>query len=230
MLEDIGQDIWIQRHPLGMLGCQMGRVVTLVRLRSGQVVIHSTANFGSADIAEIRELGEPGWLFEATRFHDTCAVQGRAAFPDIPYLVPQGFKARSVANLTPIETTPAEWRDEIELIQLAGMPSIRESALFHRPSKTLVVADLMFNLPPETSRWTQLFLRATGGISKYPGMSRLFRFMVKDRQAFQESMAEIAALDFETIVVAHGDPITSDAKEKLLALLDQHRLDPASVR
>lgn len=50
-------------------------------------------------------------------------------------------------------------------------------------------------------------------------MSRLFRMMIKDRAAFTASMQRIVALDFERIVVAHGDPITERAKEIFVAML-----------
>ena len=69
-----------------------------------------------------------------------------------------------------------------------------------------------------------MFLRATGGIHEYPGMSRLFRFLIKDRAAFMDSISEIAEHDFERIVVAHGDPIVHDAKATLLRVLGAHQL------
>lgn len=226
MLEKIAPNLFIQRHPLRMLGCQMGRVVTLIRLASGKVLIHSTGPFTQAHIDEIRQLGQPEWMIDATCFHDTFAKEGRAAFPDAAYLVPPGFKGADALHASPLSTTPEAWSDEIQVIAIEGMPKINEFAFFHRPSKTLIVADLIFNLPPEVGRWTQMFLRATGGIREFPGMSRLFRFFIKDRQAFLASMREIEQLDFERIVVAHGDPITDQAKAKFLNLLGKHGLAP----
>ena len=226
MLHEITPNVFLQRHPLRMAGCQMGRVVTLLRLESGKVVIHSTAEFTQEQVEEIRELGEPGWLVEATCFHDTCAKEGRKAFPDIPYLVPPGFKGAGRLVGMALSPAPREWGEELQVIELGGMPKVREHAFFHRPSKTLIVADLMFNLPPDVGRWTQMFLRATGGISDYPGMSRLFRFLIKDRTDFVSSIGRIAKLDFDKVVVAHGEPILENAKSRLLELLARHWLAP----
>ena len=209
-----------------MAGCQMGRVVTLIRLDSGKVVIHSTAKYSNDQIGEIREIGEPGWLVEATCFHDTCAKEGREAFPGIPYLVPHGFKGAGKLDSSALSPGPEEWGDELQVIELGGMPKIREHVFFHRPSKTLIVADLMFNLPPEVGKWTQMFLRATGGISDYPGMSRLFRFLIKDRGEFVSSIEQIAALDFDKVMVAHGEPILENAKSQFLGVLAKHGLAP----
>ena len=226
MLEEIAPNLFVQRHPLIMVGCQMGRVVTVIRLASGRLVIHSTANFSPEDVQEILKLGEPAWLVEATCFHDTCTKGGRIAFPDLPYLVPEGFKATGSLETQPILPSPDEWQRELDVHEIGGMPKIREHAFYHRPSKTLIVADLFFNLPPNVSRWTRVFLRTTGGIREFPGMSRLFRFMIKDREAFLRSIKTILEWDFERIVVAHGDPIEEDAKGQLLKLLTKHGLVP----
>ena len=209
-----------------MAGCQMGRVVTLIRLGSGKVVVHSTAKFAQSHLDEIRQIGDPTWLVEATCFHDTCAKTGRTAFPKIPYLVPPDFKGADSLGASPLSPAPEEWDDELQVFEIGGMPKIREYAFLHRPSKTLILADVMFNLPPEVGRWTQMFLRVTAGIREYPGMSRLFRFLIKDRAAFIASIREIAAQDFERIVVAHGDPIVHDAKAAFLGTLGNHGLAP----
>ena len=65
----------------------------------------------------------------------------------------------------------------------------------------------------------------TAGILEYPGMSRFFRYFIKDRRAFVQSMEAIAALVFERVVVAHGDPIVDDAKAKFLGLLAKHDIN-----
>lgn len=229
-LDKIAPNVFIQRHPLSMLGCQMGRVVTVIRLASGKLVIHSTANFSKTDSKAIRALGEPIALMEATCFHDTFAKEGREAFAEILYFVPPGFPKAEALNTTTLVcgkgVLPGDQHDDLEIIEIGGMPKIREHALYHRPSKTLVVADLIFNLPSDVGNWTQLFLRATGGIKEFPGMSRLFRFMIKDRNAFRASIKTIAALDFNRLIVAHGDPIENDAKAKLLELLKRFSLAP----
>ena len=226
MLDELAPAVFLQRHALRLAGCHMGRVVTVIRLASGTTVIHSTAAFLPQHVTEIRKLGEPGWLVEATNFHDTCARAGRAAFAEIPYLTPPGFKGADRLNASALAPLPSEWSDELDVIEIGGMPKIREHVFFHRPSKTLIVADLLFNLAPDVGRWTHGFMRATAGIRNYPGMSRLFRFCIKDRNSFAQSIRAIVALDFERIVVAHGEPIVENAKAKLIQLLAEHGLSP----
>ncbi len=72
----VAENIWLLKYPLPVLGNHLGRTVTVVRLASGRLVIHSTAPFSAGDIQRIRELGEPGWLLDATLFHDSFAKEG----------------------------------------------------------------------------------------------------------------------------------------------------------
>ena len=227
MLEEIAPNLSIQRHSLNIVGCKMGRVVSLIRLNSGKVIVHSTAKFSPKDIHVISEYGDPAWMIEATNFHDTYAQDGRQAFADIPYFTPSGFKYSESLSCSSMKELPAEWGDEIKVVRIDGMPNIQEHAVYHFASKTLIVADLFFNIAPDSGWWTRNFLRATVGISEYPGISRLYKHYIKDREAFANSMQKISSLDFEKIVVAHGKPIVDDAKKVFVELLAKHGLDGA---
>ncbi|HEY0369499.1 MAG TPA: hypothetical protein VGC85_07875, partial [Chthoniobacterales bacterium] len=58
------------------------------------------------------------------------------------------------------------------------------------------------------------------------GMSFFFRFMIKDRAAFIESVRPILSLDFDRIVVGHGDVIERDAKQIFMRELRARDLAP----
>ncbi len=98
----VAENIWVIKYPLTLLGLEFGRTVTLVRLASGEMVIHSTAPFTASDIAAIRRVGEPAWLLDATLFHDSFAQEGQRAFSELPYLAPQGFSKVSAVNTSPL--------------------------------------------------------------------------------------------------------------------------------
>lgn len=208
----VADNVWLQPHRLTLLGMSIGRNVTVIRLDSGELIVHSTAPFSAEEVAGISALGTPAWLVEATNFHDTFASPGVAAFPDLPYLAPPGFRAPKGCRVLPLASPPDAWGNEIEVIPIGGMPKVNEHALFHRSSKTMIVADLLFNLSPAGGPWTRVGMRAVSGIRDYPGNSRLFRAMIRDRSAFEESLKEFLSLDFDRLVVAHGDPLLRDAR------------------
>lgn len=214
-MRQLADNLWLLHYPLSVLGAELGRNATVIRLASGRTVIHSMAPFTDAHREAIRALGAPGWLLEAMLMHDTYAREGRAAFPDIPFLAPPGFEKTVGFPTQPIAPAPAEWRGELEVLPIEGMPLLREHALLHVPTRTLIVADLVFNFGPEDRGWSWFFHRYIAGLKRYPAMSRPFRLCIRDRPAFRASVDELMARDFDRVIVAHGEVIERDGKALL---------------
>lgn len=214
-LRQIAPDIWLAQYPQRLLGIDFGRNVTVIRLNDGRLVIHSTAPFTAGDIMAIRQLGEPAWLLDATLFHDTYAKQGCAAFSRIPYLAPRGFRQIAGVTTQALETPPPEWAGQLDVLQIEGVPKTREHVFFHRASRTLIVADLLFHFPADARGWTRFFVRNVMRLPRLSGMSAFLRLMIKDRAAFVHSLKSVFDLDFDRIVVAHGEPVATGAREVL---------------
>jgi hypothetical protein len=207
--------------PWRVLGIDFARNVTLLRLSDGRLVVHSTAPFTEADILAIREFGEPAWLVDVTLLHDTFAKEGRAALNGVPYLAPDGFSKVSGVATQPIGSGPLDWAGQIDVLKLDGTKK-NEHVLFHRQSKTLVVADLFFSFPPETRGWPRFFARWIMGLpDSLFGVSRFFRFLIADKPAFARSVAKMLEWDFERVVVAHREPVVVGAKAAVQDALKQ---------
>ncbi len=209
----IAEDVAVLSFPLRAGGIDFGRNVTLLRLADGRLLIHSTADFSAEDILSIRRFGEPAWLVDATVMHDTWAKPARAAFPRLPYLAPGGFSKASGVATDSLVPPPSEWSGQIDVLPIAGLRLPNEHAIYHRRSKTLVVADLLFHFPAETRGWPRFFIRQVMRLPRLRGISVFFRLMIRDRGAFERSMEELLQWDFTQIVVGHGEPIQSEAKE-----------------
>lgn len=225
-MQQIAENVWILRYSLPLLGHDLGRVVTLIRLRSGKLVIHSTAPFSAEDVAAIGQLGEPTWLVDATLFHDSFAKEAQRAFPKLLYLAPPRFEEVATVETLPLAPAPNEWAGELEVIPLAGMPKVQEHVLFHLPSRTLIVCDFFFNFGVSGSAWRRFVVRHVMRLQKGIGMSLFFRLMIRDRAAFRESVRPILALNFDRIIVGHGDVIEADAQRILGQELEARDLLP----
>jgi glyoxylase-like metal-dependent hydrolase (beta-lactamase superfamily II) len=221
----VAQDIWLAQYPQRLLGIDFGRNVTIIRLGDGSLVIHSTAPFDSHDLMAIRELGRPGWLLDATLFHDTYAKEGCRAFAKIPYFAPRGFKQIAEVTTQPLDVPPPEWAGQLDVLGLEGIPKTREHVFFHRASRTLIVADLLFHFPAESRGWTRFFVRNIMRLPRLVGVSAFLQLMVKDKAAFTRSLEQIMQWDFERIIVGHGDVVSVNAK----ALLRQTLADRGFV-
>lgn len=223
-MQQVAENLWVMRYGMKILGADLGRAVTLVRL-GGQVVVHSTAPFTAEEASAIRELGQPAWMVEASSIHDTFVKEGRAAFPEADYYVPPGFPEAG-GGLPPksLSQPPAEWAGLLEVLALGGLPGVSEHVFLHVPTRTLIVGDLIFNVPVTASWWVKTLLRVASGLKPGPGLSRLFLAQVKDRAAFSESLKKLMTWDFDRIIVGHGDIIESDGKSVLAQLIREHNL------
>lgn len=220
MLEQrIADDVVVLRFPLRAFAVDLGRNVTLLRLPGGQVVVHSSAPFTAQDIAAINRFGKPAWLVEATGMHDTFAKPARAALPDIPYLAPKAFARSSGVPTVPLIPPPPEWSGEIEVLPIAGLRLTDEHLFYHRRSRTLVVADLLFHFPSTTQGWPRFFARHVMRLPRLRGISVFFRTMIRDREAFAGSMRKVLEWDFTQIVLGHGEPVREEAKTFLVEAL-----------
>jgi hypothetical protein len=226
-MQQLAENLWLLRYPQRFFGMQIGRNVTVMRLANGGVVIHSTAPFTPEDRQRIQAVGEPRWMVEPTNFHDTFAEQGRSAFPHVPYLVPDGFPRAGKLNAERLTAQP-QWGEELQVRRIEGMPYVQEHAFFHAPSRTLIVADLVFNFGDDAPAWTRFLARHFMRLPNLSGMSLAFRFMIRDKTAFLRSVADVLRWDFDRIIVGHGEIIQSGGKERIRLVLEKFGLTRAA--
>jgi hypothetical protein len=220
----VHDDVAVISFPWRTLGIDFNRNVTLLRLGDGRLVIHSTGPFTEQDVAASRLFGQPAWLVEATLMHDTFAKEGRKAFPDLPYLAPEGFGESSGLSTIPLYPPPSDWAGEIDVLTINGVRS-SEHALYHRASRTLVVADLFFSFSKEIRGWPRFFVHHVMRLPHSFGISSFFRlFVIRDKDAFKHSFNALLALDFERLVVAHSEPIANNAKRVVEEALRQSKM------
>jgi hypothetical protein len=227
-LRVVAENLWILEYPLNLLGGHQGRIVTIIRLNSGELIIHSTGPFTRAQVTEIEALGNPGWMTDVMLRHDTFAKDGRAAFPNIPYLAPEGFAAQAHVDCRPLLPAPLAWASEVRVLLIDGMPKVREHVFLHIPTRTLIVADLVFNFHPSTG-WKSFFRSTLMGVKCHPDSARVYPLQIRDRKAYDRSLRELMAWDFDRIIVGHKEVVESNGKELLKQALANKGMFPGDA-
>ena len=203
-------DLFSTEHEFGW---QAGLVripvrMTVLRLGDGRLVLHSPVPIVGELRVELDALGEVGFIV-VPNAHGRFAALASQAFPDAQLVAapaaPRSGKALSFgASLA--DHPPTAWAGEVESLLVRGF-RLREVVLFHRPSRTLVLTDLCFNIQRSSSRIARGLFRANGMWQRF-GPSRIIRSLaVSDRAAFQQSLEHILRWDFERIVPGHGDVV-----------------------
>ena len=90
-----------------------------------------------------------------------------------------------------------------------------EVIFYHPATKTLILTDLCFNFDPAPGGWTGLFLRLAGAHGRM-AVSRLMRFMLKDRSRARSTIARILEWDFDNVVMAHGNVAVGGGRARFL--------------
>ena len=214
-MKPLADNLWLLHYKLPILGEYLGRNVTIIRLASGELVIHSTGPFSPEDVAAISALGTPAYLVDAITLHDTFAKQAHDAFPNLPYYAPAGFSEIVELPTELLDRPPAAWQGELDVLELAGHDATPEFVFLHRPSRTLIVTDLMFNVEDDAPLGVRMMSLLQVGLQHAPGMPRPEKLMVKDKEAFKGSLDTIMSWDFDRVIVGHGEPIETGGKAKL---------------
>lgn len=216
--------LWTDYRPLKLAGLPVGRRACVARNAAGRLVVFSPLRGSPRNIAALRELGDVAAFVVPSRFHDLFFPDYFEAFPGARFLGNRGVIAEHPNwPLHEIAADTPELAGFGSLL-LAGMPKMDEQIFLHRASRTLIVADALFNVPPPAG----LLARLVGSLADIgggvPRQSRFGRINVKDRAAFTAALREIATWDFDRIVPGHGEVVERDGarvwREAFPALAD----------
>lgn len=199
------------------MGFWVGRQLVVARLRSGGLWIHSPIPWTPALRTEVAALGPVRHVIGPNCQHDECLREFQAEYPDAAFHAAAGLAERRpdlhLAH-TLSDRPHADWADTFDQHVVRGAPSFNETVFLHRPSRSLIIADLALNLGPECHWLLALVLRLDGAYGRFTP-TRAAKALMKDRTAVRHSIDHILAWDFERIIVGHGRNIETDAKQKL---------------
>jgi len=91
-----------------------------------------------------------------------------------------------------------------------------EVAFLHRPTRTLILVDLVENFTartPDTNWQTKFWLGMVFRMWNRPKPAPEYQMGWKDKTAAGQSLRRILAWDFERVILAHGDLIEDNAHQ-----------------
>ena len=217
-MKQLHSDLWITDSPLRFLGLEVGARMTVVRLPGGKLLLHSPIAATADLVRDVKALGPVEYLVAPNRLHHLFVEEWQRACPDASIYVAPGLDTkRADLAITGVLTDEPEpgWKDSVDQVLLGGFPFANEVVFFHRPSATLIATDLAFNIGPSSPPLTRLAFRL-GGTYRRLSPTLLERLLVRDREAFRQSLERILAWPFERVVVAHGEVSETGGREDLI--------------
>jgi len=219
-LRELDADLWVAEMPSRMLGVSLGARSTIVRLPDGGLWVHSPIQLAPALREEVDALGPVRCIVAPTRVHTAYAAAWAVSYPHAKVFVsPQWSKTLPAAPQVLGEADEAHWSGVLKQVLLRGSVLIDEVEFLHARSRTLIVCDLIFNLPPERSALDRLAGKVIG-MPESAAPSRTFRMTIGDKNALRASLERVLAWDFERIILSHGSLIESGGRQALRAAFE----------
>lgn len=212
-----GEEMRFFERPQRSRGFDLPARMTVLRLRSGGLVLVSPLALDEEKRAAIRAWGEVRYIVAPNLLHHLHLSSAVEAFPEAELWGPPGLSEKR-ADLSwsgsLAEALPEELAEVLFVVRLEGAPLFDEFALFHPVSGALILTDLVFHVLAPRGFLTNLVLGLNGCRGRL-AVSRVWKFAVKDRSAFQASLGRVLELPFMSVVVAHGENLESEARERL---------------
>jgi hypothetical protein len=169
--------------------------------------------------AAVEALGRVAHVYAPSLYHHRWAGEWAAAFPQArvhaPAALAKNARALKIDRALGSAPEPA-FAGVVDELHVDGF-RLDETVLVHRPSRTLVVADLVHNVGRPEGGWARTYTRAMGFYDRV-ALSRMIRWVgFSDRAAARKSVDAILAQPFDRLVVGHGAPLAAGAREALAA-------------
>lgn len=222
MLKPLADDVWVIDRELHSTGMHLPVRTTIFLLPGDALLVYSPFDIDDETAKAIDAIGRVAWLVGPNTYHHLRLRQWLERWPKAELWAAAALQQkRSDLEFTGILTdddAPTAWRGVVDHLVLGGAPKFGEVVLFHRCSGTAAVCDLVFNVAQPRGFVLRLFMRFTGVFGRFR-ISRMWRFMTKDRARMADDLERILAWDIRRVVMAHGDVVEDDARARMAEAL-----------
>ncbi|WP_322516944.1 DUF4336 domain-containing protein [Rhodopseudomonas palustris] len=224
-LKPVGEDLWIvDSGPLSAMGLEVPVRMTVVRLASGEVWLHSPTSYSDDLKAAIERLGPIAHLVAPNIAHwqflkgwtDRCPDAKTWAVPGLRTRAPV-IKSGVVLDQDLGESPPGAWSADLDQLLITGGFGVNEVAFFHRPTRTLILTDFVENLEPAKLGPVARPLAWLAGATAPDGMAPAhYRFaMNRQRDATKDAARHLLGWTPERVIFAHGSWFETDGTKRL---------------
>ncbi len=206
MKKEFAENLWVvedEKFSVGVL--QIGSRMTIIRLKVGELFVHSPIALSKTIKDSIDSIGRPKFIIEPNTMHHLFLKQFYNEYTDAELYIVHGLRKKlpDLPNAKDlVDRLDYPWNNEIKQHHVKRIPRLEEVVFFHPQTKTLTLTDLAFYITAHKPLFTRLFFRLKGVYDKF-GPSRIFKhFILKNKSEFKKSVDYILAWDFERIIIS----------------------------
>jgi hypothetical protein len=213
----VDDKIWTMARPVWFSGVRLRARTTVIRLEDGSLLIHSPAPVTDALAEQLRALGPVRWLVVPNRFHHLGTPAAAAHFSEAHVVGPASALAKNKALKLDLDICDAKFGEqvpELEALPLRGVPFLDETVLYHRPTQTLLGADIVLCAHAE-DHWTWRWAARITGCYERLRVPPDVKKELADKAATVRSVGAMLERPTQRLIVAHADIVEEGCRDRL---------------
>lgn len=213
----VADKLWLFERPVWFSGVRQRVHTTVIRLDDGSLLLHSPAPPSDALAEQLNALGPVRWLVVPNCFHHLGTPAAAAYFPEAQVVAPASALGRNKALKRHLDITEAPFAQqvpELEALPLRGVPFLDETVLYHRPTQTLLGADIVL-CPNAKDHWSMRFAARLLGFYDQVRVPYDVKNKIPDKAAAARSIRAMLERPAQRLIVGHADVIGAGCHDLL---------------
>lgn len=218
LLEYVKDQIWIIEYPIRFFRMDLYGRMTIIKLPNGELLIHDPCKIDSITKQAIDTLGEVKYIIAPGNFHHLFVTDFQQCYPAAEtFLCPGLERKRPDINFEWIlgNMPDPRWGDVLEQVVIQGTKIIWEVAFFHKPSKTLILVDLLENIGDDFEHpvglWLRFWWKVVFHMWNKPKPAPEYQVGWGDKKKVKEVFNTILGWKADRVILAHGELIEKEA-------------------
>ncbi|KAJ6532689.1 hypothetical protein DFH09DRAFT_1181968 [Mycena vulgaris] len=225
VIREVTKNVWTFSRPFPLFGwIHVGGRSTAIKLSSGGVWVIASTPLSAETKAKLDELGPVEYIVAPNAVHNLYLGEFKRAYPTAKLIAPAGAiercsdKSLSFDGIWGNDTSDIKYgfEEDIQACYFSGF-SNKDVAFFHHESSTLIVADLVVNLPG-IEQYSKS--KMAGRFPFYGPLGKPYGWFQRKAQAartvdpvaMKRDAKIVADWDFSRIIPCHGDVIEENGK------------------
>lgn len=229
-LKPVAPELWIVDGPIVHMAAPLGMSapfptrMTLARLPDGGLWCHSPIEPDAGLFEAIDALGPVRHLLSPNKLHYAHIAAWKRRYPQAIAWASPGVRERAASQRIEVafdaelaDVPPAAWAGTLDQLRFKGSRAIEEVVFLHRPSATLVLADLIENFEADRLDTPMRWIARFGGVLAPDGKTPLdMRLTYLGHRAEARACFErMLAWQPQRIILAHGRCFMHDGEAEL---------------
>lgn len=222
LTEYIKDQIWILEYPVRFGGMDLFGRTTIIKLKNNDLIIHDPCKIDYSVKKEIDAIGKVEYIVAPGNYHHLFVADFQQQYPDAETFLCPGLERKrpDIKFEWVLGNQPDQrWANTIDQVVVQGTKFIWEVPFFHKPSKTLILVDLLENIGDDYTHTAGLYLRFWWKVIfkmwNNPKAAPEYQMGWGDKEVVRKGLKRIIGWDAQRVILAHGECIEGNVNNVL---------------